>query len=316
VHAKQWLVGAHCGVYVYYYQEYGTRGYSFVLSLMYEVAELSLRTASHRCFEGEHLLDHPYQHFQAASFIYQTLTMLSTSFTAIAALIVASSVHVAATPFDFTKDVLPRLNTRDANLTAAVSKCTGYVGEACNYAPNGEGCGHDLCSYVCLDLFPLLSNCCTDQEGWDLNRGQINQCMFQYAVWTEDSNYDVVSIYPSLTRPSPTPATSTTTYTYTGDSFTSTVTSVRTFVDLNTSTFPIPSAAGATSAAGTNSAATATTSTPPATATTTSGAAGQTNAAASGPTTTNGVDKLAAGNGQQLGVFGAAFVGMISLFLL
>jgi hypothetical protein len=271
------------------------------------------------------LIHHSDQHFQVSSFINQPLAMLSASRVALATLILGNFIYASATSFDFRHDVLRRVNTRDANLTAAVRVCTGNIADACDRAPNGEGCGFEVCSPECLGLFPLLSNCCTSQEGYDLNVLQVDECMYQYAVWTTDGNGDVVSIYPSLTRPAPSLSTSTDIETITYSGFVSTRTDIYTHADVDTTTVPIPFASGATSVAATTSGATAsatkgsdgaTTSPPSAMTTTTSGSQSHTNAAASGPTTSNAADKFTASNGQQLGFFGAVFMGMMSLFLL
>jgi hypothetical protein len=247
--------------------------------------------------------------------------MLSTSCFAVAALIVGASVQVGATPFDPTKDVLLGLGTRDANLTESVYECVSYYKSVCTYAST---CGDAMCS-ECTGLFPLLSNCCDVNGGKDLDIQGIDVCMYQYAVWTEDANGDVVSIYPSLSRPPPSLTTTTQTYTNTYDTFTSTITHTDTYGNPDTSTVPIPFATGAAAAATTTSGASptaagstsgATASPSPAVTTKASGAPSQSSAAASGPTTSNGVDKLVAGDGQQLGIFGAVFMGMMSLFLL
>jgi hypothetical protein len=321
--AKQCLVGVHCSVDVYYYCFVALRLPPSHWSPTLLVAGISISTASLPCPKSTtlHLFDHLHRHFQVSSFLNKLFTMLSTSCFAVAALIVGGSIQVAATPFDPIKDVLLGLNTRDANLTKAVHECVSLYESVCTYAST---CGDAMCDN-CLGLFPLLSNCCDVNDGKDLDILGIDVCMYQYAVWTEDGNGDVVSIYPSLSRPPPPVSTSTDVYTYTDISFTSTGTAIHTHTEDNTSTVPIPFATGAAAAAATTSGASptvaastngATASPPPAVTTKASGAPSQTSAAASGPTTSNGVDRLIAGDGQQLGIFGAVFMGMISLFLL
>jgi hypothetical protein len=125
---------------------------------------------------------------------------------------------------------------------------------------------------------------------------QADACMYQYAVWTQNADGSV-TIYPSSTRAAQQLTTETT-------AATAGSTAVA-----NTAAPAVTATANASNGANNANK----TQSP---ATTTSGSPSKTAAAAGGPTTSNGVDKLAFSHEQQIGTVGLGFVWLLSAFLL
>jgi hypothetical protein len=207
--------------------------------------------------------------------------------TIIATMLIGGTLQASATPYALLAELSKRMPTQPINNTQ-VQACWINLSNDCNYGNNLK-CGTSLCTNTCLSVFPELSRCCdASEQGTTLTDDQAMDCWHSYAVF-ETMSDGSVSVFPSSTRPA---------------------VAGHTLIGAST---PADGASNGTSNATTTAAPTITGA---AATTSTNGLPSPTNLAAAAAPTGNGVSKLALAHGEQLGVFGVIFMGMMSLLLL